>query len=1033
MKHTLIKKALCLLCLSFCMTSFAQEHFYQYKDADKSVRSTAMSPNGKYAVGIEYASIRYGNSWETGLGSYVWDLENNTQKWMTVADADNLDNSGSFYDINDKGMIVGFYKDESSKISLTVDGVTATMPINTAALWYDDKRINLGLGTDLKLEDCKKFTNGTVATVISNDGKVIGGNYVVNENSYPCVWKVDAEGNWNYESLPMTAEDGTNVIKGSVLDISADGSVIVGSVYVDETKSDMPAYWTDGKLYIINPASEDKLFAGKHALSRALAVSPNGEYISLQFKKKFFCVYSMSEHAYKKTDMVVGSTNIVSAPVNDNGDAVCTFNCGNLMAGGVYYRPMKFCYKDESFVDLSYIMTVYAPDVKLPFSVEVEDKPLASVASFSNDGLTILGNYDEVNPDKPTFKGSSTWVLRISDKDVKVPQVPTGLKARLSGPKEVTLTWPAVKDENYTIDSYNLFQKGKLLRTVYCVDGTETYKSVVSNAMRGYVPYTISAVYKLADGKLLESPKSNIAEVAVPKANVTSLFEDFDTDSWNNNYWTLYNDMYNVNNNRAWGCLPFMGFISYAGVSCHNMQDQPYSMSAVSQPVDVSSINGDIYFSCAIRKRLFKDNADMTKDSLSIEISSDWGETWKEAAVYTAENLPGTYTFESVNITDYAKGKTIQLRLRAHGQGVSEAQFLLDQISISEEREYTPAGLMASDMQDNKRQIRWKNTYDAYELTYMCNPYGDTDGKTIGNEGKEIIAANLYDPEMLAPFQDKYLTAVTTSLNWYNDGSESKLDASVMIWEGDELVREQSFPVEIFNTFSVIRLDEPLKINAEKPLRVGIKVANYPKTQMPLLFFTTPEYVTTKSDLYSEDGGKTWNTLKDAYADSERPEDGFGTWKISASISDEETIDVETLDNSLIAYNVYRDGEKLNGEMIHALQGCFVENDAPATGDYEVRAYYLDGGVSHISEPLSFVPTSISSTKVAGSDVVYNPETKTVYVNGEFENASVFTLDGMKVMETTDSDMHLTNLNEGVYILNVKSDNSIKSYKLLVK
>ena len=1008
----------CALCVSCCMTSLAQNNFYQI--SDKSVKSMSISPNGRYAVGIEYASMVYGNDSEIGLSSYIWDLGNDTKKWITIADIDQLDKSGSFRDVNDLGMIVGYYKDEASTITTNVFGEVSTLPINTAALWYDGKMVNLGLGDDMKAEDCNHFTDGSLATAISNDGRIIGGNYVVRTSSYPCVWKLNDNGEYKYEALSLTAEDGTEATKGSVKDISNDGSVIVGDVYVNKTKSSMPAYWINGKLHVIMPAAEDKDLEGRHQLSGALSVSPNGEYISMMFKKKFLALYSVSEQKYKRAESVEGAKTILAAPVNDNGEVLTTIECGSLMSGKCFQRSMRFCYGDGSLVDLSYVLKVVAPDLDLPFSLEVEDMPSAIVMGYTNDGW-ILGN-----------NGFSSWALKINNKDFKIPQTPEGLCGRLSGPKQVTLTWPVVKDAGYNIISYNVYRDGELIDNVPAQEDTKEYKHVIDDAEIGYKLYSLSTICDLGNGKTIESPRSNLVEVVVPNSVATSLFEDFEMGSWqNDNYWALVDDVNKDNRDHIWGCLPFKGFISAAGVTGHNMSESPYSLSAISKPVDATNLNSDMYLAFAIRKKMFNSTGSYTKDSLSVDVTTDWGLTWHEVAVYTAQDLPRTYTFESLNLTDNVKGNVFQLRLRWHGTGFCDAQFMLDQLSISEEREYTPNGLIAYNMQDNKRQIRWKNTYDAYELTYMCNPYGDTSGMTIGNEGKEIIAANLYDPEMLAPFQDKYLTAVTTALNWYNEGEISKLDASIMVWEGDELVREQKFPVEIFNSFIVIKLDEPLKINAEKSLKVGIKVENYPATQMPLLYLTTPDYVTTKSDIYSEDGGKTWNTLKDAYADSNHPEDGYAAWKISAAISDEPETEM-TVDNSLVAYNIYRDGEKLNGEMIHSLQNAFVEEEAPETGNYEVRGYYLDGGVTKMSEPLSIVPTSIESNEMV-SEMVYNPATKTISINGEFDKASVYTVDGMNVAETADSSLSLAGLVEGVYILKVESHNSINTYKLLVK
>ena len=1024
MKKLSLRNTLCALCVSLAATSGAQEQFYHFTDS--VVNSTAMSPNGKLAVGFKYASMVYGNDWETGLSSYVWNFEDNSLNWVTIADINQLDKSGKFLDVNDDGMIVGYYKDEESCITQNVFGVPSTLPIHTAALWKDGQLVNLGLGDDLDIDNCNHFTDGSVATAISNNGKIIGGKYIMRSNAYPCVWTVDEEGNWNYKALALTAEDGTVAVRGAVNDISADGKVIAGEVYVNSTKSTMPAYWLDGKLYIINPTEEDKDLGGRHILCRARSVSPNGKYISVQFKKKFHAIYSVDEQKYKRFPMPDGSKNVLEAPINDNGDAICTYECMNSISGNIYHA-VRSSYSTGASVDLSYVMKILAPDLDLPFSFDIQEQPMACVMSYTNDGY-MLGNYN-----------FSTWAIKVNGRDFSIPVIPEGLKGKLTNVSEVELSWPAVKDDNFQLLNYNIYQDGKLVKKVDYEEGKDVYTCVLDNVSLGYRVFTLSADYKLSETKSIESPKSKLVEVCVPGSLRETIFDDMEF-GWNNNFWTLKDDVHEDNIDHIWGCVPYKGFISVAGVTVPNLFGGEYSLSAISRPLDGTNLKGNINLAFAIRKRMLnidlKDltEEDYTRDTLSIEISTDWGDTWQEIKSYTAKDIPDTYTFESVNLNEKAAGNIYRLRLRSHGQGYCEAQYLLDQISVDYETDYQAQGLMYADGEDNGRKLWWKNDMNAYSLTYMNNPYGDAAGMTVGNLGEPVIGANLYDPEMLVPFDGKYITAVTTSLNWYNADTNPEMDASIMIWEGDELVREQSFDVMNCNKFIVVPLETPLKINADKPLRVGVRVANYPVDEMPLLYFRNENFVTTRSDIYSEDEGKTWLTLKDAYADEKFPEDGHATWKIIANITDEETIDTDgTFIEDIVGYNVYRNGEKINGEMIYALQNKFVDTDAPATADYQVRGYYLSGGLTQNSEPLSIIATGISSSEFDAEGVVYDEATKTITISGKFDSATVYTLDGMKIAQTTESSIQLDNLGEGVYIVKVMLGGKADTYKLMLK
>ena len=1033
-KITTLKHLLSAACLFVGMTAQAQDNFYHFSEVDKNVKSTSMSPNGKYVVGIDYRSVVYGNTFSTGYSSFLWNVENNTKEWMTVASDALSDNTGYFRDVNDSGTIVGSRHDEQNQITLTLDGITATRPVSTAAVWQNGKVQSLDMGPDFKFENCKHFTDGTVAVAISNNGTTIAGNYVENDNAYPCVWRLSDKGNWEYQSLSLSEKNGLQASMGTVRDISADGSVIVGDVFDKETSSYFPAYWKNNELHVIFPKPADKDLSGRHVVSSALAVSPDGEYLSLKFKKKNLAVYSVSKRSYVRVEQVFGSNNLDYAPVSNNGNVMPTFSCGRLMDGGVYYRPMYYNYENNSLVDFSYFLKVYVSDVDFPYNVELEDKPTVYISSVSTDGITVMGNNEAQDPNNSINKLCETWVLRASLDNAKLPSVPQSVSAKLTGMSEVTMTWPAVHDDNYKLKAYRIYQNGKVAADINFDAAVENYKYVISKSLRGYVDCTVSAIYEQENGKTLESPKSTPALVAVPYSDANSLFEDFEKDKWKKNLWTFSKEVENDQIADSWGCLEYHGIDgSSAGLTVAHRTNKPYSLSAISRPVNATLVEGNMQFAMAVRKIVHKSpNTDLSKDSLSLDVSTDWGNTWDEVAVWTGERFNEEFVFESVDITKQTRGKIFQIRLRSHGQAVVPVEFIIDLLSVQEESAYVPSGLMAIDMDDNSRMLRWKNNYGAYELNYMCSPFTSKGGKTIGNNGKEIIGANLYDAKTLAPFDGKYLTTVTTALNWY-EGDKHQVDAAVVVWEDDVLVREQSFPVKTFNQNVVVKLDEPLQINAAKSIKVGIKVNNYPVNQLPLLYYSTDKYINGQSNLYTEDGGKTWSTLKEAFAMTENPEDGYGVWRISAGITDESTVEINSKDrNPLFAYNLYRDGKKVNDELIYVLEGRMVEKNVPAGSSYEVRGYYEKGGVSQLSEVLSTVPSGIQN-QMTDETVVYDPAQKVVSFGKNFKQAALYTTAGKKVAETTQSQMEVSNLPGGIYILHLEAAGASKSYKLLVE
>ena len=73
---------------------------------------------------------------------------------------------------------------------------------------------------------------------------------------------------------------------------------------------------------------------------------------------------------------------------------------------------------------------------------------------------------------------------------------------------------------------------------------------------------------------------------------------------------------------------------------------------------------------------------------------------------------------------------------------------------------------------DNNVFLMWKNNKNSYLLNYLFEP--EAPGYTLGNEGNELIGANKFTPNELTPYHGKYLTSVTTYLNYYDVWTKRK-------------------------------------------------------------------------------------------------------------------------------------------------------------------------------------------------------------------------------------------------------------------
>lgn len=281
---------------------------------------------------------------------------------------------------------------------------------------------------------------------------------------------------------------------------------------------------------------------------------------------------------------------------------------------------------------------------------------------------------------------------------------------------------------------------------------------------------------------------------------------------------------------------------------------------------------------------------------------------------------------------------------------------------------------------------------------------------TVGDEGNTFIAANSFPAEDLEIYRDKYITSVRTVISHNFELGTKDTHASIIIFEDNEIVREQEIKDLEYNEFMVIPLDEPLPINTDKELKVGIKIFDYDPQQIPIVYQNTDEYVKGRSDLYSQDGGKTWLCLSDFFATMEGHEkDGFACWEITANITDEPTAETLEQDENLETYNVYRNGERLNDTFIYNQQTRFTDEAPVDNATYTVIAFYTDGSFSAVSNEFKVGVISVESVYNNENQIsVYpNPASDFVCVEGEFSRASLLDISG-KLIFTTESDMRLS-------------------------
>jgi hypothetical protein len=328
----------------------------------------------------------------------------------------------------------------------------------------------------------------------------------------------------------------------------------------------------------------------------------------------------------------------------------------------------------------------------------------------------------------------------------------------------------------------------------------------------------------------------------------------------------------------------------------------------------------------------------------------------------------------------------------------------------------------------------------------------DTPFAALGNDGYPIIAANQFLSEDLVAFEGYKLT----SLSFYRTSSDAATTTPVFRWfvqqDGQRLFNAPVInPVLGWNT---IELETPLSIDVSKPLYYGVEVVQHDVEDWPLgagSFFKYTSsgqdidllYADGKGNLYSEDGGKNWQTLSD-YSD------GFlyHLWCVRATLSKYPTA-TRNLYRDLSSYEVYRNGQRLFPAIYASSNPSlelnhFIDLDPLPGKDacYTVKAYYKVYQQYSNGKTVCLTINGIDLVEENGGlkvypNVINRNETIQLELPGNFNfqnaKASIYDLSGKLVKTQQINALQtsiLIDLNAGVYLLKI---NDAETVKLIVK
>ncbi len=1009
-QHMKYSLPLSLLGLAMCAatTVTAQSTTDQCQSlGDGMVR--AISPNGKYVVGNASAMGT------EAFHSYVWDATSKKQQWPTSYDETDLTKSGQFLSINDDSVIVGAVKDPNLTKYFPGDDWSDpyTYTFVSAAVWRNDEVTKLGLGSH-DVEELADEFDGTYANSISADGNTIAGYlYRGYMACVPCGWRYDATKD-TYSYYEYTLPDVAGV--GSINALSADGKVAVGTVSYNGVSR--PAVWTSPEACTEMTLDVDVKDIWNGA---ATAVSSNGRYVLVH-------INSATLPRIGVYDVVNQTTNTIMVPDAYEAKGLTIDDEGNFFFqvtdNKQYLTKTYYWSKDQNvMVDMDYYRTTFAPNVDSE-TINTSAIPVSVAA----DGHTLVG----YNNNYGIF---SSWWLQVDPNGEMAPGV-DNVKLYASALNQMTVSWDAVSNtEELTLKQYDLYVDGSLVTNASEVNVGQDVVKVQLSATAGKHEAYVVCQYVKGDA-VVASPPSQKVSLSLPSSYALPMTDDFESQSFDTNCWTkeLVSGaqgeilMWNVAGGN------FENNTYFASVT--NTSDEPYEATLTSHFFDATELSnpyvvfyGNMTYVNAIRQ-------DLSSDILSLQYSLD-GENWTSVYDLNAASVtPYAWNFYKVDLPQLS-GKAFQIRFNAHGEGKGKLRWALDYVTIANTLTgEAPQGVTAT-TGDNKVSLTWQNSMQAYEASYLCNSNVLAD-YNIGNEGNPLMVAIDLPAEKLSQHIGRYITSVTSFV--YDDPSlysaQSTQAEAIIYADGVEVARQAFATDASSNAYPcTVVLDKPILIEDAVDYRVAVRIHDYDAQQSPLYYqSSSDDYITGVTDLYSEDEGKTWQTIYNFNKDNTDGSRAYCIWPIRANITDQATAPATALDPALLAYNVYRNGQWLNTTAVYAPYLQYVDHDPLTTGtaEYAVQAFYTDGRVSPLSTPCSV--TAIKST-FADKALAVNVDSKgrTLQIEGAFDQAALYATDGKKVATFTAPTLSTTSIKAGVYILQVLKGAQKATYKVVIR
>jgi hypothetical protein len=365
-----------------------------------------------------------------------------------------------------------------------------------------------------------------------------------------------------------------------------------------------------------------------------------------------------------------------------------------------------------------------------------------------------------------------------------------------------------------------------------------------------------------------------------------------------------------------------------------------------------------------------------------------------------------------------------------------------------------PENLTAEDLLGDgyTATLNWSapNGFDPMWLQYDDGVNVDA----IGGPTEFSVAAK-WDPSQLVDFDG---TAITKVKFFPRDASTSG-SITLKIWKGANagtLLYEQPLSGLTFDDWNEITLDTPVDIDITEELWVGYYIVttgynagcgNFtgnPNSDYVSLDGTTWEHLGDYGLSYSWNLGAYVEAAKGAYValpgivDNATYSDNKATFAAGNLPASPNAVDPTAGVTELMGYNVYRDGEQVNTDLVTETTYADVTGVA-GYFCYKVTAVYSVCGESDFSNE-ACVDVAAGVSDVENNVSVYpNPATDFVMVEAnsnirsiEITNYMGQVVSSLKEVETTQTRIETSSLSAGVYFVEVETEAGIEKVRIVI-